>query len=90
MKTQLKSAYIILFLFFCFLGNAKLKGGHILGAMGLQSGTQATANTLSVYIPVYLYDASSLRNANGAKNRFQGNTFFLTLAHVFNMGKEKE
>lgn len=51
-------------LFSCF-GYAQLKGGHILGAMGLQSGTQAPANTLSVYVPGYLYDACTLRDANG-------------------------
>ncbi len=50
-----------------FTGNAQLKGGHILGAMGLQSGTQAPANTLSVYVPGYLYEACSLRNASGDK-----------------------
>ncbi len=50
-----------------FTGNAQLKGGHILGAMGLQSGTQAPANTLSVYVPGYLYEACSLRNASGNK-----------------------
>lgn len=46
-------------------GFAQLKGGHILGAMGLQSGTQTPANTLSVYVPGYFYDASLLRNADG-------------------------
>lgn len=65
-QTQtIKSVFTLLFLFVCFLGNAQLKGGHILGAMGLQSGTQTPANTLSVYVPGYLYDAGSLRNADG-------------------------
>ncbi|MDQ6470606.1 transporter [Flavobacterium sp. LHD-80] len=50
-----------------FLSRAQLKGGHILGAMGLQSGTQTPENTLSVYIPGYFYTASSLRNASGEK-----------------------
>lgn len=54
-------------LLICLSGNAQLKGGHILGAMGLQSGTQTPANTLSVYIPGYFYTASSLRDANGDK-----------------------
>jgi hypothetical protein len=49
-------------------GNAQLKGGHILGAMGLQSGTQTPENTLSVYVPGYFYNASSLRNADGDKS----------------------
>lgn len=74
MKTKLKqrqtikSIFTLLFLFVCFLGNAQLKGGHILGAMGLQSGTQTPANTLSVYVPGYLYDAGSLRNAEGEES----------------------
>ncbi|WP_289664268.1 SphA family protein [Flavobacterium panacagri] len=45
--------------------NAQLKGGHILGAMGLQSGTQAPENTLSVYVPAYIYTANCLRNGDG-------------------------
>ena len=71
MKTKLKqrqtikSIFTLLVLFVCFLGNAQLKGGHILGGMGLQSGTQTPANTLSVYVPGYLYDACSLRDARG-------------------------
>ena len=71
MKTKLyqrpilKSVLTLVFLCVCFLSHAQLKGGHILGGMGLQSGTQAPANTLSVYVPGYLYDACSLRNADG-------------------------
>jgi hypothetical protein len=64
-KQTKKIITIVLFLFLSFLSNAQLKGGHILGGMGLQSGTQAPANTLSVYVPGYLYDAGSLRNADG-------------------------
>ncbi|KQO34249.1 hypothetical protein ASF10_00555 [Flavobacterium sp. Leaf82] len=66
-RQTISSAYTILFLLVCFYGNAQLKGGHILGAMGLQSGTQTPENTLSVYVPGYFYTASSLRNANGDK-----------------------
>lgn len=65
MKAKLKPIFTLLFLLFCLLGYSQLKGGHILGAMGLQSGTQTPANTLSVYVPGYLYDACSLRDANG-------------------------
>jgi hypothetical protein len=71
MKTKLNHTQIInfrltfLFLFVCFSSHSQLKGGHILGGLGLQSGTQAPANTLSVYVPGYLYDACSLRNADG-------------------------
>lgn len=61
---QAKKIGIILLLV-VFQGHAQLKGGHILGAMGLQAGTQTPANTLSVYIPGYFYDACSLRDANG-------------------------
>ncbi|MCP2026532.1 hypothetical protein L1276_001676 [Flavobacterium sp. HSC-32F16] len=67
-RQNIKSGLTLLLLFLCFYSNAQLKGGHILGAMGLQSGTQTPANTLSVYVPGYLYDASSLRDANGDKS----------------------
>jgi hypothetical protein len=56
---------IIVLLLVSVHGYTQLKGGHILGAMGLQSGTQTPANTLSVYVPGYFYDACSLRNADG-------------------------
>ncbi len=62
-----KLAVLILTIIICFSGRAQLKGGHILGGMGLQSGTQAPENTLSVYIPNYIYSASTLRDANGDK-----------------------
>lgn len=78
-RQNLKSISLLFFFFVCFLGNAQLKGGHILGAMGLQSGTQTPANTLSVYVPGYLYDASSLRDANGDKSIANPDiTMFLT------------
>jgi hypothetical protein len=78
-RQNLKSIFLLFFFFVCFLVNAQLKGGHILGAMGLQSGTQTPANTLSVYVPGYLYDASSLRDANGDKSIANPDiTMFLT------------
>jgi len=65
---QIKQSVIVFSLIMmCFSVNAQLKGGHILGAMGLQSGTQAPENTLSVYVPNYIYTASTLRDANGDK-----------------------
>lgn len=64
-RSTIKSVYIVSLLFVCFFGHAQLKGGHILGAMGLQSGTQSPENTLAVYVPGYFYSASSLRNSNG-------------------------
>lgn len=67
-KQTIRLLITLLFLFLSFLSHAQLKGGHILGAMGLQSGTQAPAKTLSVYVPGYLYDACSLRNASGDKS----------------------
>lgn len=66
-KQTIKSLLTLLLLFVSFIGQAQLKGGHILGAMGLQSGTQTPANTLSVYVPGYFYTASSLKDANGDK-----------------------
>lgn len=60
-----QSILVVLFALISFYGNAQLKGGHILGAMGLQSGTQAPENTLSVYVPVYIYTANCLRNGDG-------------------------
>jgi len=63
-----KSILVLALLFIYLSGNAQLKGGHILGAMGLQSGTQTPENTLSVYVPGYFYSASSLRNADGDKS----------------------
>ncbi|KUJ62659.1 hypothetical protein AR687_07450 [Flavobacteriaceae bacterium CRH] len=78
-KQTIKSITTVLFLFLSFFSNAQLKGGHILGAMGLQSGTQAPENTLSVYVPGYLYDACSLRNASGDEaNANPEITMFLT------------
>ncbi|MHA3786864.1 SphA family protein [Flavobacterium hauense] len=44
---------------------AQLKGGHLLGALGLKSGSQAPENTLTVLTPVYFYNAKSLRNSDG-------------------------
>ena len=67
-RETIKITLTLMFFSVCFLSNAQLKGGHILGSMGLQSGTQTPENTLSVYIPGYLYSASSLRDANGDKS----------------------
>nr|WP_198999624.1 transporter [Flavobacterium sp. ASV13] len=68
-QTQIiKYIFLSTFLLTYFFGHAQLKGGHILGSMGLQSGTQTPENTLSVYVPGYFYTASSLRNADGDKS----------------------
>ncbi|MBS7255071.1 SphA family protein [Flavobacterium branchiicola] len=63
-----KSFLLSILILISFCGQAQLKGGHILGSMGLQSGTQTPANTLSLYIPGYIYTANSLRDANGDKS----------------------
>lgn len=67
-RHTIKSVFTIVLLLISFFSQAQLKGGHILGAMGLQSGTQTPENTLSVYVPGYFYSASSLRNADGDKS----------------------
>lgn len=80
---KIRSAITLLLFSLSFFSHAQLKGGHILGAMGLQSGTQAPANTLSVYVPGYLYDACSLRDANGDKSIANPDiTMFITGAGV--------
>jgi len=66
-RQAIKLSFTFLLLLISLLSHAQLKGGHILGAMGLQSGTQTPENTLSVYVPGYFYNASSLRDANGDK-----------------------
>lgn len=43
---------------------AQLKGTHILGDAGLQSGTQ-TAPSLSIAVPAYIYTASNFKDDNG-------------------------
>jgi hypothetical protein len=62
---SMKTFVTMVFLLVSFFGNAQLKGGHILGSMGLQSGTQTPENTLTAYVPGYFYNASSLRNSDG-------------------------
>lgn len=77
-KKTLQLIWAGMFMLISFYSNAQLKGGHILGAMGLQSGTQAPEKTLSVYIPGYIYTASSLRNSDGDKVGNPDLTMFLT------------
>lgn len=55
----------LLFLASPFFCNAQLKGGHLLGGMGLKSGTQAPQNTLTLLLPVYYYNSKSLQNSDG-------------------------
>ncbi|TDO83748.1 hypothetical protein EV143_101188 [Flavobacterium chryseum] len=67
-ENRIRALLTLLLFSVSFFSHAQLKGGHILGGLGLQSGTQAPANTLSVYVPGYLYDACSLRDGNGDKS----------------------
>lgn len=77
-KKVFQSILAAMFLLISFYSNAQLKGGHILGAMGLQSGTQAPENTLSVYVPAYIYTANCLRNGDGDKIGNPDLTMFIT------------
>ncbi|KAF2083042.1 SphA family protein [Flavobacterium sharifuzzamanii] len=75
---KVQSVFAAMMLLISFYCNAQLKGGHILGSMGLQSGTQSPEKTLSVYIPGYIYAASSLRDADGDKVGDPNLTMFIT------------
>lgn len=44
--------------------SAQLKGDHLLGDMGLQSGTQ-TPPGFSLAVPVYFYSGSKIKNSKG-------------------------
>lgn len=68
----------VTFTFISFYSHAQLKGGHILGAMGLQAGTQPPENTLSVYVPAYIYTANCLLNGEGDNVGNPDLTMFLT------------
>jgi hypothetical protein len=45
--------------------NAQLRGSHLLGQVGLQSGTQGPPGLSLVFLPVYLYNTSDLKNDQG-------------------------
>lgn len=60
---------------------AQLKGDHILGDAGLQSGTQAPPG-LSVAVPLYFYNASKLKNSSGDVIANPNITAFVTGAGV--------
>jgi hypothetical protein len=64
-RHAIKSIITFFLLLLYFTGNAQLKGDHILGGAGLQSGTQTPANTVSLFVPLYFYDAGKLRNSDG-------------------------
>lgn len=54
----------ILSICLCGRAHAQLKGSHLLGDAGLQSGTQAPPG-FTIVVPVYAYDAAKLRDDNG-------------------------
>jgi len=64
-RSVIKSIITLFLLIIYFTGNAQLKGDHILGGSGLQSGTQTPANTFTLLVPLYFYDANKLRNGDG-------------------------
>jgi len=63
--TKLTCLTAILLLFNTSL-NAQLKGTHLLGDMGLQSGTQPPPS-FTAFVPLYNYHTSTLVKANGDK-----------------------
>ncbi|RYJ39997.1 Protein involved in meta-pathway of phenol degradation-like protein [Flavobacterium anhuiense] len=74
----MKLAYAVFLFLISLYGNAQLKGGHILGSSGLQSGTQAPEKTLSLYVPGYIYTANCLRDGDGDKTGNPDLNMFLT------------
>lgn len=61
-----QSLLLLLTIFLCNYSHAQMKGDHILGDVGLQSGTQAPAS-VSIVIPLYFYNASTFKNSSGDK-----------------------
>ncbi len=59
-------------------GFSQMKGDRLLGGIGLDAGSQAPAETFSLLVPVYFYDASSLKNASGNKIAEPNFNMFLT------------
>ncbi|WCT09998.1 SphA family protein [Mucilaginibacter jinjuensis] len=59
-------------------GFSQLKGDRLLGGIGLDAGSQAPAETFSLLVPLYFYDASSLKNANGNKIAEPNFNMFIT------------
>ncbi|NCD72357.1 SphA family protein [Mucilaginibacter agri] len=58
---------------------SQLKGDRLFGGVGLDAGTQAPAETFSLLVPLYFYDAGSLKNKNGDNiNGSPGLNMFLT------------
>ncbi|HEY9257649.1 SphA family protein [Chitinophaga sp.] len=63
---SLRYITVLIIGYVCFSPSAfaQLKGDHILGDAGLQSGTQAPPG-FALVVPVYLYNASKLKNSKG-------------------------
>ena len=71
------SALLTVMLILCKSNVAQLKGDHLLGDAGLQSGTQAPPS-FTVAIPVYNYHTSTFISANGTKISAPDINSFLT------------
>jgi hypothetical protein len=75
-KNILVYAIMMTLLLACFRGNAQLKGTHLLGDMGLQSGSQAPPS-FTVFVPLYNYHTSRFITAKGDKIDAESINMFL-------------
>jgi len=68
MKNKITISFLACF-FLCIVGIqksfAQLKGDRLLGAVGLDAGTQAPEGTFTLFVPLYFYDAGSLKGPHG-------------------------
>jgi hypothetical protein len=75
-KDILTNAIMMALLLACFSGHAQLKGTHLLGDMGLQSGSQ-TPPSFTVFLPLYDYHTSKFVTAKGDKIDAESINMFL-------------
>jgi hypothetical protein len=98
----IKIGALLMAVLFMLNTDAQLKGDHLLGDVGLNAGTQAPP-TIIAALPFYWYDASRLKNSNvrtsfgvrwldefSADNRFEGNTFLISLGYIVKSLEKKE
>src|SRR5690349_10136676 len=62
--SKIKIVALCVFVLFGININAQLKGDHLVGDFGLSAGTQAPP-TIIAALPMYGYNASSLKNSDG-------------------------
>ena len=79
----MKKQIITLMCFITFIGTqqgfSQLKGDNLLGAIGLDAGSQAPPQTFTLLVPAYFYNTSSLNDVNGDKlNRSPNLNVFIT------------